>query len=190
MTKLWQEHKDMDLVDGKFGNDTAATFEKKSDTDGWRTDSGRSWAEAKYGKFKFKSMTNGRVHISPKWVKDSIVTVTLHTGKKIRLHKAIAADFVETFKKACDESGYTPKSVQTFVKRHTMWNPTRSLSAHSWGVAVDFDPSSNPMGGKIKSTGKPSRLRKHPKFAQVFKADGWTWGGDWRMKDDMHFEKR
>ena len=46
------------------------------------------------------------------------------------------------------------------------------------------------MGGKIKKTGRPSLLRTHPEFAQVFKDAGWTWGGDWRMKDDMHFELR
>tara|TARA_Y100000034_G_scaffold134397_3_gene202715 strand:+ start:2556 stop:3197 length:642 start_codon:yes stop_codon:yes gene_type:complete len=190
MTKLWQEHKDMELVDGKFGKDTANTFEKKEETTKWRKDSGRAWAERKYGNFKFKSLPNGRIKISPKWVKDNIVAIKLHTGKTVRLHKDIADDFVVTFKKACESSGYIPSSVQTFVKRHTMWNPERSLSAHSWGVAVDFDPPKNPMGGKIKSTGKPSKLRGHMEFVKAFKDDGWTWGGDWRMKDDMHFEKR
>jgi len=24
---------------------------------------------------------------------------------------------------------------------------------------------------------------------QVFRDAGWTWGGDWKMKDDMHFQR-
>ena len=189
MVKLWQEEHGL-TTDGYFGPNTAKSFEDVIPTDGWRTDSGRSWAENKYGKFRFKSQSNGRIKISPKWVKENIVYVKLHTGKRIRLHKAVAEDFVVSFRNACEASGYTPKSVQTFVTRHTLWNPKKSLSCHSWGIAIDFDPPKNPMGGRIKSSGKPSMLRQHIEFVDTLEADGWTWGGRWRMKDDMHFEKR
>ncbi len=189
MTKLWQEEHGISS-DGYFGPKTAGTFEESVDNDGWRTDSGREWAEKKFGAFRFKSLPSGRIKISPKWVKENIVTVTLHTGKRVRLHKDVAENFVNTFKNACEASGYTPKSVQTFVTRHTLWNPKKSLSCHSWGIAIDFDPPKNPMGGKIKSTGKPSLLRQNMEFVEAFESAGWTWGGRWRMKDDMHFEMR
>ena len=174
MVELWQEDHGLD-VDGKLGPATLESFREEGVIEAataWRTDSKRKWAEDEYGVFRFKSQPNGRITISATWVKENIVRVKLHTGKKIRLHKKIADKFVKTFKEACEQSGYTPKSVQTFVPRHTLWNPKKSVSAHSWGCAVDFDPPKNPMGGKIRQTGQPSLLRKHPKFVEVFKAAG------------------
>jgi hypothetical protein len=26
-------------------------------------------------------------------------------------------------------------------------------------------------------------------FVDVFRRAGWTWGGDWKMRDDMHFQR-
>ena len=142
-----------------------------------------------YGDFDYEEGERGRISIDPSWVKKNIVRVTLHTGKRVRFHKLIADEFAQAFREACDASGYTPKSVQTWVPRHTLWNESKPLSLHSWGIAVDFDPSSNRMGGTAKGGG-PSLLRQHPEFIEVFRdVYGWTWGGDWRMKDDMHFQR-
>jgi hypothetical protein len=149
---------------------------------------GRKQLRRVYGMFDYSEGKRGRIDIDPKWVKENIVRVQLHSGKIIRFHKLISREFVEVFKMACDISGYTPTSVQTWVPRHTLWNASKPLSLHSWGIAVDFDPSENRMGGKA-SDGGPSLLRQYPMFVNVFKANGWTWGGDWRMKDDMHFQR-
>lgn len=190
IVELWQEEHGLD-VDGKLGPITLKSISSETVFEpDWTTDSKRKWAERLYGAFRFKSQPNGRIVISSTWVDNNIVRIELHNGKKVRINKKIAEHFKATFKIACEKSGYTPTSVQTFVPRHTLWNTSKSVSAHSWGCAVDFDPPKNPMGGKIKKTGRPSVLRTHPEFAQVFKDAGWTWGGDWRMKDDMHFELR
>jgi hypothetical protein len=147
--------------------------------------SGRDGVASVYGKFAYTEGGGGRINVDAKWTEANIVTVALHTGAKVRLHKLVAAEFVQLFKRACEVSGYTPMQVQTFVPRHTLWDPKRTLSLHSWGIAIDFEPSANPMGGIN------SRLRSTAgqQFVQVFREAGWTWGGDWPMKDDMHFQR-
>ena len=146
---------------------------------------GRAGLESIYGKFNYKEGLGGRIQIDPSWVRANIMSVKLHTGKQVQFHVLAAVEFAQLFAAACATSGYTPASVQTFVPRHTLWDPTKSLSLHSWGVAVDFDPPSNPMGGKNSKLRTPEGQA----FVQVFADAGWTWGGAWSMKDDMHFQR-
>lgn len=134
-----------------------------------------------------------RVAIANDWGKKHIQRFTLHTGGYVRLHRDIGDEFVQLFRVACEASGYTPRSVQT-------WNPrviggTDRLSMHAYGIAADVDPPDNPWGGVIlrgPRKGQPSLLRQHPMFAQVFEWAGWTWGGRWRGNagDDMHFQRK
>ena len=55
------------------------------------------------------------------------------------------------------------------------------LSAHSWGIAIDLNPETNPQGSKGNMD---SRL------VALFRSAGFTWGGDWegKRKDPMHFQ--
>jgi hypothetical protein len=54
-----------------------------------------------------------------------------------------------------------------------------SISRHSWGLAVDLNPSSNPFGGTP---------RMDPRVVEVFRRWGFAWGGTWTLPDGMHFE--
>lgn len=149
---------------------------------------GQKATEEVYGRFCWQELDGGRIAIEPKWVAANICEVRLHTGRTVRLHRLVAAEFARLYQDACKASGYTPTSVQTFVPRHTLWHPAKSLSLHSWGIAIDFSPAENTMGG-TDGKGGPSKLRQHPAFVEVFRSAGWTWGGDWKMKDDMHFQR-
>ncbi len=55
------------------------------------------------------------------------------------------------------------------------------LSAHSWGIAIDVNPESNPQGsaGQIDA-----------ELIEIFRQAGFEWGGDWQGKtrDPMHFQ--
>jgi hypothetical protein len=53
---------------------------------------------------------------------------------------------------------------------------------HSYGAAVDFDPDRNGLGDPTPAM--------DPRVVAAFKAEGWTWGGDWspRNRDGMHFQ--
>jgi hypothetical protein len=58
-------------------------------------------------------------------------------------------------------------------------DPGYSLSRHSWGIAVDFNPSTNPYGDE------PTLSLE---VVEIFKRWGFSWGGGWSVPDGMHFE--
>jgi len=53
-------------------------------------------------------------------------------------------------------------------------------SLHSFGLAVDFNASTNKMGtfGDM-----------HPAVVDIFRCYGWVWGGEFKRKDPMHFQR-
>ena len=81
-------------------------------------------------------------------------------------------------------TGYQFANVQTYNYR-----PKRGgggLSLHSWGMAIDINPQSNPY--QIGKTGDP-QTDIPPKVLEIFKNHGFQWGGDWvGERDPMHFE--
>lgn len=74
---------------------------------------------------------------------------------------------------------------------------TDRLSNHSYGRAIDLNPMQNPYtqrDGVVVPLGATYDLAQKgtvtPEVAEVFKAYGWEWGGDWvERKDWQHFEK-
>lgn len=55
-----------------------------------------------------------------------------------------------------------------------------SLSMHSYGCAVDFDPERNGLGDST-----PAMDRR---VIEEFEREGWEWGGHWSRCDGMHFQ--
>lgn len=56
----------------------------------------------------------------------------------------------------------------------------KSLSMHSYGCAVDFDPARNALGNKAPAM--------HRLVVEEFEREGWEWGGHWKRPDGMHFQ--
>jgi len=52
------------------------------------------------------------------------------------------------------------------------------LSAHAYGLALDWRGSEMPLGANSLWT---------PEFVKTWKDIGWSWGGDFSRKDPMHF---
>ena len=173
--------------DGLLGPRTAE--EAKRVRDGGVPIPDQQRLRAVYGDFQYTELKGGAIRVDPEWARRNIQTVRLHDNKVRWLHRLVAEEFAALYKQACEVSGYTPKQVQTYVPRHTLWNPDKPLSTHSWGIAVDFDPQRNRMGGTDGVTHGPSMFRKHPEFVKVFTDAGWEWGGSWRMRDDMHIQR-
>lgn len=143
--------------------------------------------ESLYGSFSYKQnpKTPGAIIIDPKWVRENITGLTLHTGQKIWVHRLIAFELAELYEKACKVSGYTPRKIASWVPRHMRWDPKRSLSRHSWGIAFDIDWKENGVGMV------DTPLHRHPEWCETFRAAGWNCGIYWgsRYNDPMHFER-
>lgn len=82
---------------------------------------------------------------------------------------------------------------------------TKKLSKHSYGLAIDINPLYNPYvtkktgewGTKLegckpyidRSQDFPHKIEEEDLCYQLFKKNGFTWGGDWTsVKDYQHFE--
>lgn len=63
---------------------------------------------------------------------------------------------------------------------------TSTLSEHAYGGALDFNAAGNPQ----YATAANSKFKANGVIVQAFKAEGWTWGGDWSpaYRDAMHFQ--
>ena len=82
--------------------------------------------------------------------------------------------------------------------RHQRHDPTRPLSYHSWGIAIDINPADNRViryrDGMRPKPFSPLWLKDYPngvskEIVSAFKAQGFTWGGDWKnFCDPMHFQ--
>lgn len=58
------------------------------------------------------------------------------------------------------------------------------LSMHAYGCAIDLDPEANRMGRPYKEMHGMMPMA----VVNIFKAEGWAWGGAWKRPDAMHFE--
>jgi len=159
----------------------------------------------------------------PKAIKKNLVLLNveyysfdnkLHRGQ-IVLHKRAAKDIIEIFEiiivvkfpiskvipiakyKWSDEDSMNDNNTSAFTYRKVKGQKT--LSAHSYGLAVDINPVQNPhikrnivqpVNGKydINSAGT---ILKNSRIVQEFRKRGWQWGGTWRSSQDyQHFEKK
>ena len=141
--------------------------------------------KAEFGSFTFTDGDNGTVTVDPDWVAANLVMIKLFDGNKVRLHKKLASNFADIYQKAVTQGDFHPKRILGFQPRHVLSDPTRKLSLHSYGIAVDFDPQDNPRSGTI-----PGTISDHPGFISAFTDAGWSWGGNWTGgdRDSMHFQ--
>jgi hypothetical protein len=56
---------------------------------------------------------------------------------------------------------------------------TGKISTHAWGISVDLNAASNPLG-------KPGDM--DIRIVEVFEKHGFVWGGRWSRRDDQHFQ--
>lgn len=66
--------------------------------------------------------------------------------------------------------------------RHISDDPSKPMSNHSWGTALDLDATKNPYGSQGK-------IRTRYDFLALISEAGFRWGGAYTTtKDGMHFE--
>jgi D-alanyl-D-alanine carboxypeptidase len=105
-------------------------------------------------------------------------------SKRIRefaCHKRLAAVFQNTFQNIMEWN--LQARISSFGGCFA-FRPQRGsvkLSTHSWGIAIDLNPETNPQG---------SAGSMDPGVIEVFRGAGFEYGGDWEgeRRDPMHFQ--
>jgi hypothetical protein len=112
------------------------------------------------------------------WSKANLVDANLPIIGHVRCHRIV----VEAATAALNELVDTRRSGGCWTARELRTDfgtSGRTLSRHSWGAAIDINPSTNPFGGVAQIDRR---------VIDAFARHGFIWGGDFPIPDGMHFE--
>lgn len=133
--------------------------------------------------FTYTSRTDGRITIHGDWIARNITRVQLPGMAATSCHRAMVPQLIAAVNELIERDLYShldpSQFAGCFVARHIDWNPSKPLSMHAWGLAIDFNTRDNALG---------ATPQMDPRVVEVFKRWGFDWGGDWRRPDGMHFE--
>ncbi len=149
-----------------------------------------------FGTFEWSEASpKGAVTIDPAWERANIVDLATPLLAKfgaaqIRCH-AKAHDPLQRAFAAIAAAGLEDRILAydgCLVTRHKGWDPSRGLSAHSWGIAIDLNARWNGYGSAPAPLGAHGSTRE---LIACFEAEGFAWGGYFQpdsIRDGMHFE--
>ena len=143
---------------------------------------GGAVAEA-VGSFTYVPQPDGTIQIDPDWVADRIVTTDVPILGRVTCHRVMVPQLAGAMAELVERGLADLIDVSQFggcwVPRFIASDPTRGISLHSWGIAVDLNVSTNHRG----TVGDMD-----PRIVEVMAAWGFAWGGLWSDPDPMHFE--
>ncbi len=135
--------------------------------------------------FRYIDHGDGMITIDPVWVRKWIVSADVPIFGVVRCHRLMIPQLIAALREveAAGLAGHiNPRDYGgCWVPRHILFNPSRALSMHAWGLAIDFNVSTNGYGAT------PQLDRR---IVEIFQRWGFKWGGDWETPDGMHFELR
>lgn len=156
---------------------------------------GRADIEHVFGKFAFVEKDGGRIEIDRNWTRSELVAINTpllsNAGfNRITVHRKAANPFKRVFAAiaAAGLQDTIRTCAGTWVPRHMGWDPSRALSSHSWGTAIDLNVPWNGYGQLPVALGMIGSLRE---IVGLFEAEGFAWGGYFQplsICDGMHFE--
>lgn len=128
---------------------------------------------------------DGMITIDPGWVRRWIVRAQVPVFGEVYCHRYMIPQLREALQEIVDEGldQLIDRSQYggCWVPRHMLFDPKNPISMHAWGIAIDFNVSTNQYG---------ARPQLDQRIVDVFERWGFRWGGDWRTPDGMHFELR
>jgi hypothetical protein len=141
------------------------------------------------GQFSIRRNDAGGIAVDPVWKMAHIDRVDLPLVGVITCNRAVAAaataalqDLVEQGLGALVDGADSRSSGGCFsarVTRSLTGTAGHNLSRHTWGAAIDINPSKNHFGG-------PSHMDQ--RVIDAFGRHGFIWGGTFIVPDPMHFE--
>lgn len=135
------------------------------------------------GTFSYRYFADGSVAPDPAWVSANIRTETVPLLGTVTCHRVLLPQLRAALQEVVDRGLASQIHPEEFggcyVPRFIERDPSRGLSLHTWGIAVDINVPGNLRG----TVGEIS-----PDVVAIFKRWGFAWGGDWAYTDPMHFE--
>jgi hypothetical protein len=133
------------------------------------------------GAFSYRYYADGTIEPDARWVRDSIRTEEVPVMGRVTCHRLMLPQLRGALQEVQDAglAGTLTTYDGCYVPRFIERNPERSISLHTWGIAIDMDAATNYRG--IEGT-------MDPRVVDIFKRWGFAWGGDWQYTDPMHFE--
>ncbi len=133
--------------------------------------------------FTYTSRADGSIRIHGDWEARNIVRIELPGMPASRCNRVMVPQLYAAIEELIERGLYDHLDPSQFAgcfnARHIDRNPARPLSMHAWGLAIDFNARDNALGAVPQMD---------PDVVNVFRRWGFTWGGDWRRPDGMHFE--
>jgi len=143
----------------------------------------------RFGEFSYRETGTDRIETDDTWYEANIITVVIPQLGQFRCHREVlpfvmgALGELETRGLVgeidMDDFQLAGGCYNARLARGGDLNRGFALSRHSWGIAIDFNPSTNQFG-------EESTLSDE--FGDVLRAWGFAWGAGWRVSDPMHFE--
>lgn len=141
----------------------------------------------RFGEFSYRPTSGDRIVLDPDWRRDNIVDVNLPFLGPFRCHKAVVPLLEGALAEIEAEGLAWMIDYQDFQIAGGCYNPRLirggdkggAVSRHTWGIAIDINPSDNPYGGRV---GMDERI------GEIFRDWGFAWGAGWRYPDGGHFE--
>lgn len=121
-------------------------------------------------------------------------------GRRGRLYvNRLAEPYLREALRRCELAGELDSidRLGCYAYRRQRHDKTRPLSYHSWGIAIDVNPTLNrPHRFRSRTSGPWSRHWRSiwpggvsQGLVGAFESTGWSWGGRWdNWRDPMHFE--
>jgi D-alanyl-D-alanine carboxypeptidase len=145
------------------------------------------------GEFTFRPRSGGdpdAIHQDPAWAAVNVIYAELPILGRMRCHRRIIPDLAGALAevRAAGLAGlvdvadthrnggcYYPRLIRSFAGGDS----GGALSRHSWGGALDLNPSYSAFGG-------PPNM--DARIVAIFRRWGFAWGGTWVRPDGHHFE--
>lgn len=141
-----------------------------------------------------KENSDGTIEFKKSFLDKWIVNVKIPILGNIRCNILIANEIEKIF----DEINNTDKSLinvsdtlknggcffprYMYCNIHKKWDKCKGLSLHALGLAIDINPSNNKYG--------TNGSKENYKLFKIFERYRWNWGGNWKIPDPMHYEKK
>jgi hypothetical protein len=136
----------------------------------------------RFGEFRTRSLT--RPLPDPRWVKANLARSTVPVLGTVRCHRLIVPALTAAMTELRDARLDKLIDVADSRRGGACFSPTPRSgdlvpSRHLWGIAVELNPSSNPIG-------MPPKLDR--RIVRVMANHGFAWGGTWLRPYGSHFE--